>query len=59
MLRGFCPKCGDFSFAYNYEAKTWKCYNIACEFVDTKHEHGEGLSENPFSTNTNIIENKK
>ena len=59
MGKAFCPKCGHFSFAYDPQIKLYRCYNGRCDFVDTKKEHGEGLSSNPFtiydpSTNTTI-----
>jgi len=49
MTKGFCPKCGQFSFGYDPLIKVYRCYSARCEFVDIKKKYGEGLTENPFS----------
>lgn len=49
VTKAFCPKCGGFSFAYDPQAKIYRCYANKCQFIDEKKEYGEGLSENPFT----------
>jgi len=59
MTKGFCPKCGQFSFGYDPLIKVYRCYSDRCEFVDIKREYGEGLTENPFSHRDSLqLENK-
>lgn len=49
MLIAFCPICGGFSWAYDPEAKIYRCYTIGCGFPDRKREYGEGLPDNPLT----------
>ena len=49
MARAFCPKCGNFTFGYDPEARIHRCYSVKCRFVDKAKEYGEGLSQNPFT----------
>lgn len=48
MARAFCPKCGNFTFAYDPEAEVYRCYSTKCEFIDKDEVYGRGLPDNPF-----------
>lgn len=43
MGRGFCPKCGVYSLAFDPESKRVRCYNLKCTFKVEKHVYNQIL----------------